>query len=96
MVRDYPVKKGIKMDNDYIKSILQEFAGGIKEEGGHIISNFPGLKRIELWTDGKKLFAITETDTSYEKPQETIKNYNALIEKLTGYTAKERKKLLSK
>ncbi|WP_353851083.1 DUF5611 family protein, partial [Acidiplasma sp.] len=39
MVRDYPVKKGIKMDNDYIKSILQEFAGGIKEEGGHIISN---------------------------------------------------------
>ncbi len=96
MVRAYPVKKGIKMENDYIESILKDFAKEINRENDRIVSSFPGLNRIEIWTDGKKLFVSTETDTDYKNPQETLKKYNDLVEKLTGYNAKERKKLMSK
>ncbi len=96
MVRAYPVKKGIKMENGYIESILKDFTMEIRRENDHIISSFPGLSMIEIWTDGKKLFISTETDTNYKNPHETLKKYNDLIEKLTGYNAKERKKLMSK
>jgi hypothetical protein len=32
----------------------------------------------------------------YENPSETIKFFNDLLAKVTGYTTKERKKLISK
>ncbi|WMT51401.1 MAG: DUF5611 family protein [Ferroplasma sp.] len=95
-MREYPVKKTVKISNSAISEILKSYNMDFEEKEGHIISSYPGLKKIELWTDGKKLYAETETDMEYKNPGETIKFFNNLLEKLTGYTSKERKKLISK
>ncbi len=95
-MREYPVKKTIKMSNDYIIDVLKSEVGNYTVSNGHIISSFPGLKKLEVWADGKKLYMETETDTEYKNPSETIRKFNDLLEKLTGYNSKERKKFFSK
>ena len=95
-MREYPVKKTIKISNDYIIDIVKSEFGDYKVLNGHIISSYPGLKKLELWTDGKKLYAETGTDTEYTNPSETIRKFNDLLEEITGYNSKERKKLFSK
>jgi hypothetical protein len=95
-MREYPVKKTVKISTSTIAETLKSYNMDFKENGGHLLSSYPGLKKIELWTDGKKLYAETETDMQYKNPGETIKFFNNLLEKLTGYTSKERKKLISK
>ncbi len=95
-MREYPVRKTIKSDNDYIKSCLESQDMEYKIDGDHIIASYPGILKLEIWTDGKKVYAETEADKNYSNPQETIKKFNNLIEKITGYSSKERKKLISK
>ncbi|MEM0139365.1 MAG: DUF5611 family protein [Ferroplasma sp.] len=95
-MREYPVKKTIKMSYEYIRNSLEEMNIAFSNEETHIISSIPGIKRLELWTDGKKLFIETVTDTEYKNPMETVKRFNEIITKLTGYSSKERKKLISK
>jgi hypothetical protein len=95
-MRTYPVKKTIKINETYVMETLKSRNLEFQQEGNHIISSYPGLKKIEIWTDGKKLYVETETDTQYSNPGETIKFFNNLLEVLTGYTTKERKKLISK
>jgi hypothetical protein len=95
-MREYPVKKTVKISTSTIAETLKSYNMDFKENEGHLLSSYPGLKKIELWTDGKKLYAETETDMQYKNPGETIKFFNNLLEKLTGYTSKERKKLISK
>ena len=95
-MRTYPVKKTVNVSISTIEDVLKSYNMEYKENNGHILSSYPGLKKLELWADGKKLYAETETDKEYRNPGETIKFYNELLEKLTGYTSKERKKLMSK
>ena len=95
-MRTYPVRKTINISKSYITEILKSKDMEFGESGEHIISSYPGLKKIELWTDGTKLYAETETDMEYGNPSETIKFFNDLLAKVTGYTTKERKKLISK
>jgi hypothetical protein len=95
-MRTYPVKKTIKISNSTIIDVLKSYNMDFKEEDSHIVSSYPGITKVELWTDGKKLYVDTETDMQYKNPGETIKFFNDFIEKLTGYTSKERKKLMSK
>ena len=95
-MRTYPVKKTVNISISTIKGVLESYHMDFKEIEGHILSSYPGLKKIDLWTDGKKLYAETETDMQYKNHGETIKFFNDFLEKLTGYTSKERKKLISK
>jgi hypothetical protein len=95
-MREYPVRKTIKIDKAYIIETLKAKNMEFEENGDHINSSYPGLTKIELWAEGKKLCVETETDTQYANPSETIKFFNGLLESLTGYTTKERKKLISK
>ena len=96
MVREYPVKKGIKINAGYIAESAEGIAEEIRIEGEHVLARIPGMKKIELYTDGKKLLVETETDESAKDYSQTVRIYNDLIEKLTGYNSKERKKRLSK
>jgi hypothetical protein len=95
-MRTYPIRKTIKMNKSYLVDLLKLNNMDFTENGDHIVSSYPGLKKLELWTDGKKLYIETETDIQYKNHQETIKFFNDLLEQLTGYTSKERKKLISK
>lgn len=96
MAREYPVKKGIKLSNEYILENTKKLADSAEIRDEKVYATIPGMKSIELYTDGKKLFTQTETDPKYGDFSKTIKLFNELIEELTGFSSKERKKKYSK
>ncbi|MCL5678628.1 MAG: DUF5611 family protein [Candidatus Thermoplasmatota archaeon] len=96
MAREYPVKKGIKLSLETIREKAESIAGEARIDGSHVFSRCPGLSEIDLTTDGKKLLVQTKSDGIKENAAEALRIYNRLIEEITGYSSKERKKLISK
>lgn len=96
MAREYPVKRGIKMSPEYILEVTEKLADSAEIKDDHVIASMPGMKVVDLYTNGKTLLAETETDTTYKDFAQTIKLFNQLIEDITGYNSKERKKRFSK
>lgn len=96
MVRSYPVKKGHKVDLDALLKIVKETATSASIKGDKIIAKLAGMKRLEIWSDGKSILCETESDPAAKNATDTIKKFNHLIESITGYSAKERKSLASK
>ncbi|MGC8505760.1 MAG: DUF5611 family protein [Thermoplasmata archaeon] len=96
MGREYPVKKGFALSIERISEVLKPHCVNLQINGDEITCGFPGMKKIIFKISGKKLFVETETDREFKDPQETIRTFNIIIEQITGYNAKERKKLASK
>lgn len=96
MTREYPVKRGVKMSLDSLSDASKEIFGNAKKSNDHIIAKTPGLDKIDMFTDGKKLFVTTESSKDSKDYAEAVKLYNVFLEKVTGYNAKERKKKASK
>ena len=96
MARQYPVKKGIKLTKEYLGEKAREILGKAEIQGDNVISSAPGIKVIEMHTDGKFLFVTTENDGNPANSLEAIRIYNRLIEGVTGFSSKERKNKMSK
>ncbi len=96
MTREYPVKKGIKLDVDLINETAKDIFGNAKVTNDHVVSKTPGLEKIDIFTDGKKLFVTTESSSDAKDYAAAVKLYNTFLEKITGYSSKERKKKISK
>ncbi len=96
-MRLYDFKRGHKKSADEIEAIMQEMFDNVRREGEHILAEYKGLKKIEVWLEGKKLAAETESrDVPNEDAMDTLKKWNDFLFRVTGYTSKERKKKLSK
>ncbi len=96
MAREYPVKKGIKISTDFIAEKARGLAQNVSISGENIICSIPGIRKITMRTDGKNLFVETENEEKPENPMMTVSLFNKLIEEITGFSAKERKKKISK
>lgn len=96
MARTYPVKKGVGTDPDTLAKHAKEVAGNAEVKGNHVVCSIPGIKVIEIFPEGKNLVVETENDSANSNPMETIRMFNDLIEAVTGFSSKERKKRLSK
>ncbi len=96
MAREYPVKKGIKISTEYIAEKARELAGNVSINGESVICSIPGIRKISMRTDGKNLFVETENEEKPENPMLAVSLFNKLIEEITGFSAKERKKKMSK
>lgn len=96
MVREYPVKKGTNLNVEYLREKTESVTGNAKVSGEHVYSNCKGLSEIDIFTDGKKLFVQTTSDGVRENAGEAVRIYNKLIEEITGFDSKERKKRMSK
>ncbi len=96
-MRLYDFKRGHKKDIEEIANIMRELFGDVKVENGHMVASYGALERIEVWIENGKMAAETtsrRTDTSVA--QETLKRWNEFLFRVTGYTAKERKKKMTK
>ena len=95
-MRQYEVKRGgaKALAGDGLRRLVAEVFGTSAEEDGKVVASFGALRRLTTWTDGKGLFVETETDPSSDPSttSETIRKYNAFLERATGFTAKERTK----
>ena len=101
-MHEYEVRRG-KYDNvkaDALKGSMKEIFGGAEERDSKLFVSYGGLKELWAWPGekGKSLCVDTKMDPSVdnETAQRTIKAYNAFLESVTGYNAKERGKRAQK
>ncbi|KAA8922328.1 DUF5611 family protein [Thermoplasma sp.] len=95
-MREYPVKKGFPTDYESIRAKISELGYSVRSEGDLLIASIPGISRIEIKPDKKKILVNTGDYDSGSDKLAVVRAYNDFIEKLTGYSAKERKKLMTK
>ncbi len=96
-MRLYDFKRGHKKTAEEIEAIMKEMFGEVKKEGDKMISSYKGLERIEVWLEGKKLAAETTSKKVDDKEaMDTLRTWNDFLFRVTGYTAKERKKKMTK
>ncbi len=96
MARIYPVKKGVSTSAQDLLDKVKEFTGSGEMKDGHVFCSLPGIKSVEVYAEGKNLSVNTVNDPENQDPMKTIRLFNDLIETLTGYSSKERKKKFSK
>ena len=96
MARTYPVKKGISITPEYLLEKAKELTGNGEIKGDHVICSLPGIKTVEMSPEGKNLSISAENDPDNKDPLGTVKAFNQLLESVTGYSSKERKKKFSK
>ena len=97
-MREYPFKRGFKASEERLEEAIKKHFGEFKKEGDTYIVSFGAIEELRLRIQNKKLLAESKTNpkVSSDVAANTIKTYNRFLEELTGYTAKERQKLLKK
>ncbi len=93
-MRSYPCKKEITPE--IIKESAKRIMGNYEESGDFIIIRFPPIEEIKIRIKGKKEIEVETRNGTGGDINVAIKKYNEFIEDVTGYSAKERKKLLMK
>jgi len=95
-MRDYELKRGAgeALEGEGLRRIAAELFGDAGVDGSKVTVSYGALERMIAWTDGKKLFVdITmKSGVSDSVATDTIKAFNAFLERATGFTAKERSK----
>lgn len=89
-MRLYDFKRGHRKSLDEIAGIMKDIFGEVKREGEHLVASF-GTLEIEVWLEGKKMAVTTKTRGGGDA-EETIKRWNEFLYRVTGYTAKEKKR----
>ncbi|AGB04551.1 hypothetical protein AciM339_0668 [Aciduliprofundum sp. MAR08-339] len=96
-MRLYPFKRGHKKGIDEIEVIMKEIFGDVSRENGHLLASYGALEKIEIWIEEGKMAAETKSrKVESSISQETLKRWNDFLFRVTGYTAKERKKRMTK
>lgn len=99
-MQEYEVRRGQSENVAPVKlrATMQEIFGAVEEKDGKLVSNFGALKPVLAWSCKKRLCVETKMDptVSDETAQSTIKAYNIFLERVTGYTSKERGKRAQK
>ena len=97
-MREYKFKRGFKPANERLEELIEKYFGNYELKEGFYIVRFGAIKELKLKIDNKVLLAESKTNprVSNEDASKTLKTYNKFLEELTGYTAKERQKMLKK
>src|SRR2546428_9360468 len=95
-MREYELKRGPgkTREGDGLRKIAADVFGDVGTDGAKVIVSHGALEKMVVWTDGKKLFVDTTMKPGVPDSvaPDTIKAYNAFLERATGLTAKERRK----
>ncbi len=95
-MRDYPVKKTVKLSQELVTEICRKVVGNGSPEGKGVVASCKGLSRIYVEIKDPKTIMVDTVSEETDNKMEVIRMFNDLMEALTGYTVKERKKLMSK
>ncbi len=97
-MREYKFKRGYKPTVERLEELIVKHFGGFEKKGDVYIVRFGAIEELRLWIRDKKLYAESRTNPNVPEDVavQTIKKYNRFLEELTGYTAKERQKMLKK
>jgi len=97
-MREYKFKRGFKPDEDRLVDMLKRHFGGFEKDGKFYVVRFGAIEEMRVWIEKKKLYVDMRTNprVSDEVATKTLKAYNRFLEELTGYTAKERARMMRK
>lgn len=97
-MREYKFKRGYKASEDRLEELIKKYFDDYRKEGNVYIVRFGAMESMKIWIEKNKLYVETKTNpkVSDDVAIETIRRYNKFLEELTGYTAKERAKMLKK
>lgn len=97
-MRIYKFKRGFKPTTERLEEMIKKHFGDYSKDGDVYIVKFGAIEELRLWIENKKLLAESKTNPNVtdDVAMMTIKTYNKFLEELTGYTAKERQKLMKK
>ena len=97
-MREYKFKRGYEASEERLRELMLKHFGNCEENDGIYVARFGAIEELRAWIKEKKLYVETKTNPNVdeETAMKTIKIYNKFIEELTGYSAKERKKMLMK
>ncbi len=98
---DYDIKKGHgkEIEGDGLRKIAEEVFGSAKVEGDMVVTKYGAMTHLEAKMKDKSNIMInttTDTKANVEVAADTIKQYNVFLEKVTGFTSKERRTRLQK
>ncbi|MEM0351226.1 MAG: DUF5611 family protein, partial [Archaeoglobaceae archaeon] len=81
-----------------LEEMLKKHFGNFEKiDDFYVVKNFGGIEEMKAKINGKVLLVETKTRiVDDETAVMTLKTYNKFLEELTGYTAKERQKMLRK
>jgi len=100
-MQEYEVRKGHQenLQPEKLKQHMRDVFGAVEERNGKLVSSFGALSEVTVWPSGKNAISVDtvmDRGTTDEVAQSTIKAYNTFLERITGYTAKERGKRAQK
>lgn len=97
-MREYKFKRGFQPTQERLEEMLRKHFGSFEKIGDFfIVRNFGAIEELRTKLNEKVLLVETKTRlVDDETALKTIKTYNRFLEELTGYTAKERQKMLRK
>ncbi len=94
-MQTFNIKRGHfkNIEGEKLKELVTDVFGEAEEKDERIEASWGALKRLSVWTDGKVLSVDTEMNpgTDDETARKTIQNYNAFMERATGFNAKQRR-----
>lgn len=100
-MQEYEVRRGHQenVEPGKLRAIMQEIFGNVQEQDGKLLSSFGALKELRAWPCNKNVLCVDTTmdpSVADDVAQQTIRAYNAFLERATGFTSKERSKRLQK
>jgi hypothetical protein len=96
-MRQSKFKRGYKPTNDRLEEMMEVHFDEYRKDGDIYYAKF-GAAEAKLWIENKKLYVETKTNTNVpgDVAAMTVRTYNIFLEDLTGYTAKQRQKMMKK
>ncbi|MBI4393449.1 MAG: DUF5611 family protein [Euryarchaeota archaeon] len=96
-MREYELKRGQskKIEGEQLSSLMTEVFGACEKRGDAYVTKYGALSSISVqMKDAKTLVVDTVSDksASTEVAGETIKRFNTFLERVTGFTTKQRAK----
>ncbi len=97
-MRKYKFKRGFKPTKERLEEQINIHFGDFEKDGDVYVVRYGAIEELRLWFDGKLLCVESKTNPKVDPSTaaETLRTYNRFLEELTGYTAKERQKMLKK
>ena len=97
-MRKYKFKRGFKPTPERLEEQINLHFGEFEKDGDVYVVRYGAIEELKLWFDEKLLCVESKTNPKVEPEiaSETLRTYNRFLEELTGYTAKERQKMLKK
>ncbi|MBA3046256.1 MAG: DUF5611 family protein [Candidatus Thermoplasmatota archaeon] len=100
-MNEYDIKRGHfdKIEGDKLEILMKDSFGNVSKKGDKLVSSFGAMENITVWCMGKKSICVeTKMNTKVDDKtaSDTIRMYNQFLERVTGFTAKERRKRTSK